>query len=282
MVVMFKTVSCLLLLLSHLFYASEVVALDIMLPQVYEENIDISGWLVSEKLDGVRGYWDGKALLSKNGIAFQPPAAFLVNFPDFAIEGEIWGGRGTFEQTCGAIKKQKAHNGWLNLKFAVFDVPGADGGFVKRLEKAKEWFVKNPSDYAFVVPQKLIKNQDELQEELQKVESLGGEGLMVRRPDSPYAPGRNSEILKVKSYQDSEAVIIAHIAGKGKNKGKLGSLLVELPSGLRFKIGTGFSDAERENPPALGATITFKYYGTYQSGLPKFSSFLRVRLDREL
>jgi DNA ligase-1 len=274
---MFKIITCTLFFFYGCFHGTEVVALDIMLPQVYEENIDISGWLVSEKLDGVRGYWDGKRLMSKSGLPFHPPAEFLKNFPYFALEGEIWGGRGTFEQTIGAVKKHKAHNGWLDLKFGIFDVPETGGGFEWRLEKAKEWFMKNPSNYAFVVPQKPVKNKDELREELSRVESLGGEGLIVRRPDALYAKGRSRDILKVKSYYDKEAVVIGHVPGKGKNKGKLGSLLVELPDKTRFKIGAGFSDEERENPPSIGASITFKYYGLYQSGIPKFPSFLRVR-----
>ena len=274
---MIKIIISLLFLLCSCTHSTEAVALDIMLPQVYEQNIDVSGWLVSEKLDGVRGYWDGKKLLSKNGLPFLPPAEFLQNFPTFALEGEIWGGRGTFEQTIGVIKKQKAHSGWLNLKFAIFDVPGVDGEFVQRLEKAKEWFAKNPSTYAFVIPQKLVKNRDALKNELHRVESLGGEGLIVRKPDTLYVKGRSSEILKVKSYYDTEAVVMAHVPGKGKNQGKLGSLLVELPDGIRFKIGTGLCDRERENPPPIGTTITFKYYGLYQSGIPKFPSFLRIR-----
>jgi DNA ligase-1 len=75
-----------------------------------------------------------------------------------------------------------------------------------------------------------------------------------------------------------EAVVISHLAGQGRNEGKMGSLLVELP-GTRttFKIGTGFSDEIRQNPPNIGTLITFKYFGFYQSGIPKFPSFLRIR-----
>jgi DNA ligase-1 len=274
---MLKIIISLLLAFCGCSYSTAANALDIMLPQVYEENIDVSGWLVSEKLDGVRGYWDGKTLRSKNGIPFQPPAEFLENFPDFALEGELWGGRGTFEQTIGVVKKQTPHPGWLAIKFAIFDVPEAEGGFLQRIEKAKEWFAKNPSGYAFIIPQKPIKKRDELKEELSRVEKLGGEGLMVRKPDALYSEGRSGDILKVKSYQDTEAIVLAHLPGNGKNQGKMGSLLVELPNAIRFKIGTGFSDAERTTPPLVGSTITFKYYGLYQSGIPKFPSFLRVR-----
>lgn len=253
-------------------------AIDIMLPVVYEDGVDVSGWLMSEKLDGVRGYWDGRRLLSKNGTPFYPPQDFTRNFPDFAVEGEIWGGRNTFEKTIGIVKKQAAHDGWLALKFGVFDVPAAGGGFEARLQKAADWFSGHPSEYAFVIGHLPVESRAHLAEELKRIEALGGEGIILRRPGSAYAAGRSGDVLKVKSYADMEAVVIAHIPGKGRNEGKMGSLLVALPgSRTRFKIGTGFSDAARENPPPIGTLITFKHYGFYKSGIPKFPSFLRIR-----
>jgi DNA ligase-1 len=271
-----------LLLIFCLSIGANTGALDIMLPEVYQDNIDISNWLMSEKLDGVRGYWDGEKLLSKNGIPFNPPAAFIKNFPDFAVEGEIWGGRNTFEKTASIVMTHKAHNGWFNLKFAIFDVPEARGGFKQRLNMASQWFAKNPSEYAFVIPQKSVKGKEQLKEELLRVEKMGGEGLILRKPDSLYNIGRSDEILKVKSYYDMEAAVVGHIAGKGRNQGKLGSLLAELPDKTRFKIGTGFSDEDRKKPPPIGSIITFKYYGFYKSGIPRFPSFLRIRQDASL
>jgi len=258
--------------------ASGARALDVMLPLVYEGNIDVSNWLMSEKLDGVRGYWDGHRLLSKNGAPFDPPRAFIQNFPDFEIEGEIWGGRKTFEKTIGVVKTHGPHEGWLELKFAIFDAPTAPGGFEERLEKAADWFEEHPSEFAFVIEHRPIESQTHLSEELKRIEALGGEGIILRKRGSPYSPGKSGDILKVKSYSDMEAVVIAHLPGKGRNAGRMGSLLVELPrSGIRFKIGTGFSDDVRENPPPVGSLITFKYYGFYQSGIPKFPSFLKIR-----
>ena len=258
--------------------------LDLMLAKVFRDDIDISGWLVSEKLDGVRGFWDGKHLLSKNGKDLSPPAAFVQGLPPFALEGEIWGGRGTFAKTIAIVQRHQPHAGWLGLRFAVFDVPGSPLGFTRRLARARKWFVDHPSPYAFVIEQKIIRSNAQLEEELQRVEGLGGEGLIVRQAHALYVHGRSNEILKVKRFFDMEAVVIAHVPGKGKNKGRLGSLLVELVQDshdgkkkIRCKIGTGFSDEQREHPPAIGTVITFKYYGFYPSGQPKFPSFLRVR-----
>lgn len=273
-----KITLCLSLLLAF-WLPCQAFALDIMLPQVYAEDIDVSGWLVSEKLDGVRGYWDGKKLLSKNGNLLHAPAIFYQNFPPFALEGELWGGRGGFEKTLGIVKRQQAHDGWLELKFAIFDVPRAAGGFVERLQKAKDWFDAHPSSFAFVIPQKILQENKELQAELQRVEKLGGEGLIVRKPDALYSSGRSREILKVKSFLDMEARVVAHIGGKGRNHGRLGSLLVEIPDKIRFKVGTGFSDDERDKPPPVGSVITIKYYGLMKSGRPRFPSFIRVRPD---
>ena len=272
------------LLLLNCCWAMNGHALEIMLPQVYTDGIDVTGWLMSEKLDGVRGYWDGKQLLSKNGNPFHPPAAFTRNFPPFALEGEIWGGRRTFEKTVSIVKKQQPHDGWLELQFAIFDVPQATGGFTRRLQKAKDWFADHPSQFAFVIPQETIKDNGQLKTVLLRVEKSGGEGLIVRKPDTLYANGRSRDILKVKNFFDMEAVVIAHIEGKGRNRGRLGSLLVELPKNktIRFKIGTGFSDEERDSPPPVGSIITFKYYGFYESGLPRFPSFLRIRTDTSL
>jgi DNA ligase-1 len=266
---MLKNICYILLLIICLNGPPAASALDILLPGVYKDNIDVSGWLMSEKLDGVRGYWDGKKLLSKNGIPFDPPAYFIKNFPDFAIEGEIWGGRNTFEKTSGIVRRQKTHNGWLDLKFGVFDVPGSAGGIDQRLNIARQWFRENPSEYAFVITQKKVRDRGHLNEELLRVEEMGGEGLIVRKPDSLYTKGRSTDILKVKSYYDMEAVVVEHIEGEGRNNGRLGALLVELSDKTTFK--------ERTYPPPIGSTITFKYYGFYKSGIPRFPSFLKRR-----
>lgn len=253
-----------------------------MLPQVYEDNIDVRGWLMSEKLDGVRGYWDGEKLLSKNGNRLYPPQEFTKNFPPFPMEGELWGGRQSFQQTVSIVSRSQAHLGWLQLHFCIFDVPKAPGTFLQRLKKLEQWFTTNPSIFAYVIPQTVIVKKEQLKNELRRIEKLGGEGLIVRRADTLYSKGRSADILKVKSFFDAEATVISHLAGKGKNHGRLGSLLVELPNKIQFKIGGGFSDAERIQPPSIGSIISFKHYGFYPSGIPKFPSYIRIRTDDSL
>jgi DNA ligase-1 len=186
-----------LILLFCLMPATLVAASGMMLPQTDDGEGDISGWWMSEKLDGVRGTWDGKRLWSKNGRLFQPPALFVAGLPDFALEGELWGGRGTFEQTASIVQKAQPHDGWLQLQFAIFDVPAASGPFSERIAQAQAWFAAHPTSYVFVVPQLPVQDRAQLQQERQRIEALGGEGLIVRNPQAFYLAGRSPEILKV-------------------------------------------------------------------------------------
>jgi len=253
-----------------------------MLPQVATQSQPFTGWWLSEKLDGVRGYWDGEKLWSKNGHLLHPPAQFTQGLPPFALEGELWAGRNSFETTSATVLRQAPHLGWLKLQFAIFDVPVYGKSFRQRIDNAKRWFKSHPSEYAFVIEQTEVRSEQHLQQELSRINHLGGEGLIVRDPEAHYRSGRSHSICKVKPYHDDEAVVIAHQKGQGQNLGYLGALVVQNSAGITFKIGTGFSQSERQNPPAIGTTITYKYNGLYRSKIPKFPVFLRIRKDSEL
>jgi len=59
------------------------------------EEHKIDGWLSSEKLDGVRCFWDGKGTMyTRNGKLFYPPKFFIDNLPPMALDGELWTSRG--------------------------------------------------------------------------------------------------------------------------------------------------------------------------------------------
>ena len=172
--------------------------------------------------------------------------------------------------------------GWHDLKFDIIDVPKETGGFEERLNIAEMLFGRHRSEFAFVIEHKPVTSAEYLQNELKMIEEVGGEGLILRKAGSFYRAGRSKDILKLKSYSDMEAVVVAHLGGEGRNAGRMGSLLVELPRDkLRFKIGSGFSDAVRKNPPPVGTVITFKYYGFYNSGIPKFPSYLHEKFNYE-
>lgn len=249
----------------------------VMLAHTWKPHIDIRGWWMSEKLDGIRGYWTGSQLISRSGMAFVTPPWFTQNFPSVPLDGELWSGRQTFSDISSIVRRQMPSDAWKTMRYMIFDAPRAEGGFESRLDFARQWFQQHPNPHVTIIEQERCKDEAHLRRKLAEIEALGGEGVILRRPQSPYTAGRSHDLLKVKSFQDAEAVVIQHQPGTGKHTGRLGALLVELPNGMRFAIGTGFSDAERENPPPVGATITFKHQGYTASGIPRFASYLRVR-----
>ncbi len=249
----------------------------VLLAHSWDGTQDIKGWWMSEKLDGVRGYWTGSEMLSRSGKKFQVPEWFTENLPPFPLDGELWSGRGQFSELSGIVRRKTPDKDWKKVRYLVFDAPKAKGGFEEHLDLARSWFREHPTPYAEVLKQEICQGKVHLLKKLAEIESLGGEGIMLRRPGSLYTVGHTYDLLKVKTFEDTEATVVGHIPGKGKHEGRLGSLLVELPNGIHFAIGTGFSDKERENPPPMGSVVTFKYQGFHKSGIPRFASFLRIR-----
>jgi DNA ligase-1 len=251
----------------------------LLLANVWNPSIDPTGWWISEKYDGLRGYWDGRKLWSRKGNAIQAPDYFLAELPkDIALDGELWIGRGQFEETISTVLSQTPDERWKRVRFMVFDAPQAKGTFEQRMQflqatlPAENQFAKPVAQYRCKGTAHLIAERD-------RVVGEGGEGLMLRKPESEYETRRSPTLLKVKPYDDAEATVIAHNPGKGKFDGKLGSLRVRMADGTEFSIGTGFTDAQRESPPPVGAVITFRFQGLTAKGLPRFPSFLRVRKD---
>ena len=248
-----------------------------MLAQKWEPGMDVSGWLMSEKFDGVRAIWDGGNLVSRKGTVFHAPVWFVEGLPSFALDGELWLGRQRFEDTLSVIRQEKPHDGWGDIRYMIFDAPEVRGGFEQRIEFARRWFDEHPSPYVIVIEQEVCENEKHLLRRLKEIESLNGEGIILRKPGSVYVDKRSDTLLKVKTFSEEEAVVVEHIPGEGRNKGRLGSVLVELSDGKRFAIGSGFSYNERNNPPPIGSTITFKYYGFTEKGIPRFASFKAIR-----
>ena len=250
------------------------------LANTYQGGVDFRRYWVSEKLDGVRALWDGEALRSRRGNRFNAPAWFTEGFPAQALDGELWMGRGTFESLSGAVRRQVPDDAaWRRIRFMVFDLPEPGTPFDDRLKRLQDLLAPAPSPHIALVEQFRVSNEAELMAILECVTAEGGEGLMLRDSRSLHRPGRSNDLLKLKAYQDAEAIVVAHLPGKGKYRGMLGSLLVETPDGHRFKLGTGFTDADRRSPPPIGATVTYKHFGTTAKGIPRFASFMRVRRD---
>ena len=234
---------------------------------------NISGWVMSEKLDGIRGYWDGKAMYTKSGKELFPPKGFTNDFPPFALDGELWSRRKDFEAIQSKVLKHKGN--WKGISYNIFEVPNAKGDFFARINKAKKWFKKHPNINVKIIPQHICQDTKHLKRFLDETVAKGGEGVMVKNPHLNYVSGRTSSILKVKKTHDMEGKIIAINLQNAKEKMK--SLTLELANGIHFKLGNGFSDSQRSSPPKIGSLVTFKHYGFTKYGKPKFASFLRIR-----
>ena len=217
----------------------------LLLAQSWDNAADLSGWWMSEKLDGVRAYWDGRQFLSRQGNLFHAPDWFVDGFPDVPLDGELWIDRKKFQRTVSIVRRQDKCDLWNEVTFLVFDAPAAAGGFEERIDFVKQTLAdrKKPMKFAKPHEHELCKDLDCLRVELARVESLGGEGLVLRQPQSKYEAGRSSTLLKVKRFHDAEAIVTGHQDGLGRHKGRLGALLVKLPNGVLFAVGTGFSDA---------------------------------------
>ena len=255
---------------------------------------NVGGWLASEKLDGVRAYWDGRNLRSRNGKILAAPEAWSAHFPPFALDGELYTARGEFEKIQSIVMdKTPSVAAWSEVKFYVFDVPEGGGGLLERLSELEKFIAKNPQagQNLKIIKQVKVKDNAEFEAFAEHIVAKGGEGAVVREPNAPYERKRSKNALKYKKFKDAECEVTAINAGTGKYAGLMGSVTCkalsaagsnqdeQIPHGVKFKVGSGFSDEERANPPKIGSIITYKYQNLTAKGLPRFPIFLRVRED---
>lgn len=249
----------------------------IQLANIYKEGIDLRKYMVSEKLDGVRAYWNGKNFISKSGRIIRTPKWYLSKMPKQHLDGELWIARKKFEEISAAARTKVPNDKlWKTIKYMIFDMPQHSGDFNQRIEAAKQLVAKLKSKNIQVIKQFKITDHKALTNKLNKIVKAGGEGLMLRKIKSPYQAKRNNNLLKLKAYKDDEARVLSLIPGKGKFKGMMGSLIVKNKAGEKFKIGTGFTHKERKNPPKVGDIITYKYHGRTKKNKPKYPSFVRI------
>ncbi len=255
---------------------------NIVLASEYESGLRLSEYWMSEKLDGIRAIWTGQELLTRKGNHIHAPKWFTKMLPDFAVEGELWCGRGLFNvvqrTVLDHIPDEKA---WAKVRFMLFDVPGAGqrDSFKQRYRELVHWVETVDAEHIGYVEQAEIASEHLLLAHLDSLVSAGGEGVMLRRAESFYRAGRNDDLIKVKRHQDAEARVIGYKPGTGKYEGLMGSVLVQLDDGRTFYIGSGFTDEQRVNPPAIGSTITYRFNGYTNNGLPRFARFMRIRQE---
>ncbi|MGS0692029.1 DNA ligase [Shewanella sp. 30m-9] len=277
-------ITAFLFIVTHPVAASAEVALNMtdkpsiqLASKSTQQIANISDYLVSEKLDGVRGYWDGKAMYSRSGRLINLPTWFVEGFPDFPLDGELWIERGAFEQVSATVRKTKAADAeWAKVRFWVFDLPDDPNVFELRYDRARK-VLQGISPFLGVIRQYTLSTHQTLDSELQSIIDGNGEGLMLHKKTALYKVGRSKDIVKLKPFYDAEALVVAHTPGKGKFSGMLGALVVKNVQGKVFNLGSGFTLEQRRNPPQIGSQVTYKYFGLTQKGTPRFASFLRER-----
>lgn len=251
----------------------------LLLAQSWDNSLDLSGWWMSEKLDGVRAYWDGTQFLSRQGNLYHAPDWFIEGLPKTPLDGELWIDRKAFQRTVSVVRRQDKNDQWRQVRYLVFDAPDQGGKFEERIEFLRDGANTWKNEFLEVHQQELCRDVTHLRAELGRVEALGGEGLMLREPGSKYVAGRSFSLLKIKTFHDAEATVIGHEPGRGKHSGRLGALVVQLPNGKQFSVGTGFSDRERASPPVIGSLIQFRYQELSDGGIPRFPSYVGLRTD---
>ncbi len=260
--------------------ATTPLTIEPALANSYREGVPLASYSVSEKYDGVRALWTGKKLYSRQGLPIQAPPWFTQDWPALALDGELWAGRGNFD-TAQSVVARGADNDerWRQVRYMVFDAPKASGTFQDRLAAARSALQSTSAQHVEVAPQWPATSHQALMEQLRAFSHRGAEGLMLRRTDTPYRAGRSDDLLKLKLLDDAEAVVIAHVPGKGKYANMTGALKVATPDGRQFQLGSGLSDAQRHHPPPVGSTVTYRFNGYHASGLPRFARFWRIRDD---
>jgi len=250
----------------------------LLLAERYRGDIDVTHYWVSEKLDGVRAFWDGKTLRFRSGNAVPAPQWFVDALPGQALDGELWLGRGSFDQLSAMVRRQSPDDTeWRRVRYMIFELPNASGSFNERVEQIRAIAAAAKLPWLQAVPQFRVANAAALQRLLRDIVRHGGEGLMLHKDDATYRTGRSSDLLKVTPWQDAEASVVAHLPGKGRYAGVLGALQMEMPDGRRFALGSGLTDAQRRNPPSIGTLVTYRYRELTKNGMPRFPSYLRVR-----
>ena len=252
--------------------------LDPMLATPYREGVPVNAFLVSEKLDGVRARWDGRALWTRGGARIIAPAAFTRDWPVEPMDGELWIARGRFDNISALVRRVGADaQAWRDVRFMAFDLPAHPGPFVERVARMRSVVSTARNAHLAMIPQQRLDTRTALDAELARVLAGGGEGLMLHRRTARYRAGRSEDLLKYKPHEDAEAEVVAHLPGKGKYEGMMGALQVRTPDGRSFRIGTGFTDAQRSAPPPVGTWLTYRYNGLTSTGLPRFARFMRLR-----
>jgi DNA ligase 1 len=151
---------------------------------------DVAGWWCSEKYKGLRAYWTGQWLLSTEGQDYRAPGWFVSGLPVFALDCELWLGRGPGEVD---VRRAIAAGEWERIKLVVFDIPDMMvEGAIATLRKLT---LKPP---AIVADHWQVGTTAGAKAAMRHIVANGGEGVMLRKPHSRYRAKRTSDLLKLK------------------------------------------------------------------------------------
>ena len=274
----------------------------VLLAKNFDDDVDIEGWYASEKWDGYRSVWNGHNFVSRTGKGFDVPDWYCsIMPPSVALDGELWLGRGKFED-CGLLRKkkptkesdlQKWNDEWLkkDVIFNVFDIMNLNIGFEERMEQLrtlvkdrnkcmKQLDINKINPILAFTEQKKV-NKVQALEMAKEVIKGGGEGIMLRKPGSLYEAKRSKTLYKIKEVDDMEVRIDGYKNGEGKYKGILGSFSCSLLNKPDIKCNvSGMNDQVRKSyltTHPIGTVITITYNGVTGSGKPRHPRYLRIR-----
>lgn len=228
-----------------------------MLLALYHPNLvqNPTEWLVSEKLDGVRALWDGSTLLSRNGIVFVPPQAFLDALPrglPWVLDGELYISHSTpLEQLVSVLRG----NTWLGVRFLVFDAQIDGMPYSERLQAI------NKTPYTGgVIPQVPVRSHEDI---ATRVRTINGEGIVVRHRDGIYEFGKRSRhVLKHKRVFVADGVVVSHDHSQA-------TIGVSVLGGIANIV------SPRQPPPIIGSQVRVRYYGlTAKNAKPRGASLI--------
>lgn len=264
----------------------------VTLAHVYnpKKHSDVKGWLLSEKLDGVRARFHNGKLYSRSQKEFPAPKWYLQYLTDWVGDLELDGELicGDFQNTVSTVRNGKEvklnPDAWMNLTYFVFDVVSEEH-YQKRMQKLHDIVEKAreksnvfhiPMLWA-IHPSLVVESEDQIDNNLQLVLSRKGEGVMLRNPDVGYEFGRSHNLLKVKPTDSCEVTIIDSYEGDGRNAGKVGGFICETEDGKIVRVGSGLTDEVRSSPPPNGSIITINYIGLTNDGIPRHPIYVGVR-----
>lgn len=254
------------------------------------------GMYMSEKWDGYRAVWDGENFYSRNTSVYHSPEYFRKLMPkNIMLDGELWIGRGKFEQSGLFRHKYADPKQWkaANVKYKVFDIPSLKKPFEARMKELQDLVKKTchniprgalgpsgcPLEYTKQIK---VTSRQQVEKFFREILDMGGEGVMLRKPASMYEWKRSGTLLKVKPVLDSECVITGYTKGTGKYKDYLGAFKCQWTHDgekVNFKV-SGMTDQIRrdyEKTHPVGTVLTIRYNELTELGAPRHPRYIRKR-----